>query len=53
MDELTTAFTKESMRRQLDECQDIEQLRKVAKMLLSAYFASKKMIGTLLLKDWP
>lgn len=53
MDELTTAFTKESMRRQLDECQDIEQPRRIAKLLLSAHFASKQMIGSLLLRNWP
>lgn len=52
MDQLTTAFTKESMRRQVDDCQDIEQLRHIAKLLLSAHFASKQMIGTLLLQDW-
>lgn len=52
MDELTTAFTKESMRRQVDECQDIEELRRIASLLLSAYFASKQMIGKLLLTGW-
>ena len=52
MDELTTAFTKESMRRQVEECQDIEELRRIASLLLSTYFTSKQMIGTLLLKDW-
>lgn len=41
------------MRRQLDECQDIEELRRVAKLLLTTHFAAKQMIGTLLLKDWP
>lgn len=50
MDPLALQFAKESWLRQVEECRDLESLKRLAKILIETYFASKQMLGSMLLE---
>lgn len=50
MDPLSLQFAKESWLRQVEECRDLESLKRLTKILVETYFVSKQMIGDLLLE---
>lgn len=54
MDNLSLKFAEESALRQIDECADINELKKLARSLIKGHFSAKALICQLMeqgLKD--
>jgi hypothetical protein len=49
MDPVSMAFAREAALREIDECRDIEALKKVTKSLVGHFFASRTLIAKQLL----
>ena len=48
MDNLSLKFAEEAGLRQIDECTDLEELKKLARSLLKGHFSAKALICTLM-----
>lgn len=51
MDELSLRFAEEKALREVDECTDIEGLRRLTRTLVKGHFQSRAFIATLLRKE--
>lgn len=47
---IETNFEKEKHKRMIDECQDIDEVKKVAKQLIDSFYTNKEFIRELLFK---
>jgi hypothetical protein len=50
MDSLSLKFAEEAALRQVDECSDVEELRKLSRSLLRGHFSAKALICNLMLQ---
>jgi hypothetical protein len=49
MDPVSTAFAREAVLREIDNCRDIDALKRVTKSLVAHFFASRTLIAHQLL----
>jgi hypothetical protein len=48
MDSLSLKFAEESAIRQVDDCQDLAELKRLTKLLIQGHFQSRDLIATLM-----
>jgi hypothetical protein len=53
MDNLSLQFAEETALRQIDECNDIEQLKTVTRSLIQGHFQARAFMCTLLKQNLP
>lgn len=50
--EMRREFAYERFRRDIDSCEDVEQLQKIAKNLLKLYLAQQEAVTSLINQNW-
>lgn len=50
MDSLSLKFAEEAALRQVDECSDLEELKRLSRALLRGHFSAKELICNLMLQ---
>jgi hypothetical protein len=53
MDNLSLKFAEEAALRQIDDCSDLTELKKLTRSLMRSHFTARAMIGNLLLQGLP